>query len=516
MNKSILLIPVFIGLSLSLGFYFGSKQSVLSEEEKKLVNVLNVLEQEYVDTINKNTLVETAIQKTLTSLDPHSIYLPAEQNQIETEQLRGDFAGVGVKFMMLSDTLVVTNVIKDGPSYLAGLKNGDRILKVDTSVVSGANFSTSDVIDRLKGPVGTKVRVEIKRDNIELEREIIRGVIPIPSVRAAVMINENVGYLKLDRFSATSYNEFYLETNKLLRKGMDHLLFDLRGNGGGYLPVACQIIDEFLEGGKLIVFTKGRDGIRDKTYSTDRGRLKNIKLSILIDSESASASEIVAGAIQDNDRGIIFGRRSFGKGLVQSPITLKDNSQIRITVARYYTPTGRCVQKEYDGNYENYVMESYDRYKNGEMFELDSSLFVDSLKFTTPNGKVVYGGGGITPDVFLPYDTTGFSNYYRMLSYSNVFSEFSIKYLDNNRKKWSTQPLRNFVNQFFVSDQLLQDFIAFSSDKGIEFNQEGFNLSKEKIKEQIKINIASNIWDDYGRFYVLTKTDEDIKRVLSF
>ena len=516
MNKSILLLPIFVGVSLALGFYFGSKQSVLTEEERKLVNVINVLEQEYVGTVDKTNLVETAIQKTLTSLDPHSIYLPADLNKVETEQLRGDFAGVGVKFMMLADTLVVTNVIKDGPSYLAGIKNGDRILKVDTAMVSGVGFGSADVIDKLKGPAGTKVDVEVKRGDEFIDKEIIRGIIPIPSVRASFMVDKNTGYIKLDRFSATSYKEFYIEANKLLRKGMKNLLFDLRGNGGGYLPVACQIIDEFLEDGKLIVFTKGRNGIRDKIYSTSRGMLKNIKLSVLIDGESASASEIVAGAIQDNDRGLIFGRRSFGKGLVQSPITLKDNSQIRITVARYYTPTGRCVQKEYDGNYENYVMESYDRYTNGELFKLDSSLFVDSLKFTTPEGKVVYGGGGITPDVFLPYDTTGFSSYYKELSYTNVFSEFSIRFLDKNRKKWSTMPMRNFEREFVVTDQIYNQFLKFSKEKGVKYIMDQEIKSQQKIKELIKLNIASNLWDDYGRFYLLTKTDSDIKRVLNY
>lgn len=528
MNKTVSFIPLFVGIALAIGFYLGSRQKPIqtftpnqsSETDKvynaqmKFMRVVDLLKEEYVDTVDQTKMVEGAIEQMLTSLDPHSAYLPFEVNQREEEQLRGNFAGVGVKFMILKDTLTVTNVIKGGPSYLAGVQNGDRIIKIDTNDIASEVITNEDVMKQLKGPPGTTVNLTIKRGDKVVSHQVTRGTIPIYSVTGSFMLQPKVGYIKLSRFSETSYREFVFAAQKLLSKGMTHLVFDLRANGGGYLNIAHQIVDEFLEAGKMVVYTKDKVGTRDVYESSNRGILKNTKVSILIDSESASASEIVAGAIQDNDRGKIYGRRSFGKGLVQKPIMLQDSSLVRITVARYYTPTGRCIQKEYNGNYQDYMMELYDRDKNGELFALDSSYFVDSLKFTTPAGNVVYGGGGISPDVFIPYDTTGFSAYYRNLSYSRVFSEFAIQYLDVNRSKWSVSSLNYFVKNFKVTDKLFKSFIDYAESREIKPVAADINHSRERIKERLKESIASNIWDDEGRLYINAPVDSDVQGVL--
>lgn len=527
MKKATIYFPIFFAIALAAGFYLGTKQNAVTpfltenkDDEKtfnaqlKLMRVMDLINEQYVDSVNETQLVEQTIEQMLTSLDPHSVYLPHETNVIEEERLRGNFAGVGVKFMILKDTLTVTNVIKDGPSFRAGIKNGDRIVKIDNEEVASVSISNDKVMKLLKGPIDTEVAITVKRGKDILTKTVTRGLIPIYSVNASFMVQPSTGYIKLDRFSETSHQEFVYAAEDLLKKGMKHLIFDLRGNGGGYLDVAHRIADEFLEAGKMIVFTKDKVGDRDKYFSTRRGILKNTKVSILIDSESASASEIVAGAIQDNDRGNIYGRRSFGKGLVQSPIMLQDSSLVRITVARYYTPTGRCIQKPYNGKYHEYLMELYDRDQNGELFELDSSIYVDSLKYTTPGGKEVYGGGGITPDVFIPYDTTGFSDFYRGLSYSTVFSEFSIQYLDANRKKWASGSLNSFVKNFTVTDKLFQELLAYAKERNVKFTDSEAQHSKERIKDRLKAEIASNIWDDEGRYYVNSRFDTDIQTIL--
>ncbi len=527
MKKSIIYLPVFVGLALALGFYLGTRQQPIdgyvapidNKEETynaqlKLMRVLDLVSNQYVDSVDETKLVEKTIGQMLTSLDPHSVYLPYEANEREEEQLRGNFAGVGVKFMVLNDTLTVTNVIDGGPSAKAGVKNGDRIIEIDGENVASVNITTDKIMSLLKGEIRTDVILTIYRKGKTVKKKVTRGTIPIYSVTAAFMLRKNTGYIRLERFSETSYDEFKYAAQRLLQKGMKHLVFDLRGNGGGYLDIAHKISDEFLQANKMIVFTKDKIGDRDKYYATKNGILKHIELSILIDSESASASEIVAGAIQDNDRGTIYGRRSFGKGLVQSPIMLMDSSLVRITVARYYTPTGRCIQKPYTGKYNEYMMELYDRDQNGELFELDSSMYVDSLKFLTPGGKAVYGGGGITPDVFIPYDTTGFSTFYRALSYSRIFSEYSIKYLDQNRSKWAKGSLNDFLKNFTVSEGLYSSFIAYAKSKDVKASPSEINHSKERIKQRLKESIASNIWDDEGRLYINTRYDKDVKAVL--
>jgi len=328
-------------------------------------------------------------------------------------------------------------------------------------------------------------------------------------------MDDKTGYIRLVRFSETSAREFFFATKKLLKQGMKKLIFDLRGNGGGYLQIAEQISDEFLEKGKTIVFTKEKGGKKNYAYSTARGELKDIELAVLVDSESASASEIVAGALQDNDRGTIYGRRSFGKGLVQKPVMLPESSQMRITIARYFTPTGRSIQKPYElGNSYDYMMELYDRDKNGELFEIDSTVFADSLKFITEGGKTVYGGGGIMPDVFIPYDTAGYSSFYRKIAYSRILTEYSIKYLSVHRRTLASKGLEHFYDNFNVNSVMFQDFLNFAKLRKVEGSYNDIQKSKSRIVQRIKEELASGIWDEEGREYVNSRHNNDIKEVL--
>ncbi|MDA9261778.1 S41 family peptidase [Flavobacteriales bacterium] len=527
MKKIYYFFPLFLAIAVACGFYLGKKNnfpyltnnSVSNEKgldsKKKLFQVLDVIEKDYVDSISSKELTDKTIKQLLSNLDPHSVYIPYKKFNREEEELRGEFAGVGVKFIILNDTLNVTNVIANGPSSRAGIKNGDVIIRIDTTLVAGVNLKNDQVMKLLKGKPSTEVKVEILRNGEIINKEIVRGLIPINSVTASFMISEDVGYIKLVRFSETSAKEFYYSAQKLLQKGMKKLVFDLRGNGGGYLQVAENIVDEFLEKDLMMVYTKDKQGKGSKAYSTENGILKNIGLAILIDSESASASEIVAGAIQDNDRGTIYGRRSFGKGLVQKPVMLSDSSSLRITIAKYYTPTGRCIQKSYENkSHYDYMMEMYDREKSGELFALDSSVFVDSLKYTTPKGKIVYGGGGISPNVFIPFDTVGYSSYYRKIAYSRVLTEFSINYLSVHRKKLSDKSLNHYLKNFKVTDQLFNSFVAFAETKKIKGSSKDLSTSKLRLKSRIKEEIASGIWDEEGREYINSRTNKDLKVVL--
>ena len=527
MKKITLFFPLFLALALAIGFYLGEKNNTPFFEKKdttnsidynskrKLFQVLEVIQNDYVDTISDKDLTDKTIEQLLANLDPHSVYMPYQKNNREEENLKGEFASVGVKFIILHDTLFVTNVIANGPAFRAGLKNGDMIIKIDTTIVAGVNLQNETVMNLLKGRPNTAVSVEVLRGDKTVTKTIKRGIIPIKSVTASFMISDTIGYIKLVRFSETSAQEFFFASKKLLSKGMKKLVFDLRGNGGGYLQIAEQIVDEFLEEGKLIVYTKEKDGKKNSAFSSSSGILKNIALSVLIDSESASASEIVAGAIQDNDRGTVYGRRSFGKGLVQKPVMLADSSSIRITIARYYTPTGRSIQKPYKkGNHYDYMMELYDRDKNGELFEVDSTIFVDSLRYTTEGGKIVYGGGGIMPDIFIPYDTVGYSTYFRKIAYSRVLTEFSIDYLKKNRKSLTSQGLENFNKNFVISNALFNSFVQFAQGKDISGTASELSASKIRLKQRLKEEIASGIWDEEGREFIISQTNNDLKVAL--
>lgn len=507
---------IVIGLMLGLTL---SRENVISgsadkgDYEQKLADILNVLDKEYVDSVDKEKLFKETVADLLHSLDPHSNYIPAEQLQRMNESIEGKFGGVGVRFTILRDTLNITNVISNSPADKAGMKKFDQIIKVDDSLVAGIGLTNSGVQELLKGQEGTDVKVEVLRNGNTLEKSITRGMVPIESVTASYMITNDIGYIRLSQFSMQSANEFYMAAISLKNRGMEKLIFDLRFNGGGVMGSAVSIVDALLEQGKPIVSTKGKNNPEEVLYSENPPLLGGFDLAVLINGSSASASEIVAGAIQDNDRGTIIGRRSFGKGLVQQDINLKDGSNLRLTVSRYYTPTGRSIQKPYSGDYQEYMMDEVNRYENGELYELDSSLLVDSLKYTTPGGKTVYGGGGIMPDIFVPLDTTGSSTYLRRLRYSGVFSDFAYDYVrDHKQQMNSFRNVKTYDEQFTIDSELLDSFTTYSSNHhDISLNKTEFNNSKNQIKENIKAEIARQKWLEEGAYYIFNKSDKEVK-----
>ncbi|MGB0932695.1 MAG: S41 family peptidase [Lishizhenia sp.] len=520
------IIPLIVALTLSLGIFLGSRlnermsisseNSPLTSNAQKLNDILTILDREYVDSINKNDLFEEAVSTMLHNLDPHSNYIPANELKALNESIEGKFGGVGVRFSIIRDTLCVTNVIPDSPSERAGILAQDQILAIDGETLDETTISNQLVMDKLKGIEGTDVLVTIYRNGEKIDKNITRGSIPLSSIQAAFMINKEVGYIQLTSFSLTSANEFYKEAMRLKVRGMKKLIFDLRFNGGGVLGGAVQIADMFLEKGVEIVSTKGKNQPTRVEYSINNPIMNGIDLAVLINSSSASASEIVAGAIQDNDRGIIIGRRSFGKGLVQQDMQLKDKSNLRLTIARYYTPTGRSIQRPYAEGYEEYMLEEQDRYRNGELYAPDSTLMVDSLKYYTPKGKVVYGGGGIMPDVFVPFDTSGTSYYLTQMQYANVFGDFAFDYV-KARPQLKTQ-YKNYVlfdKNFIVDEKLLNELMQYALNYyEIEKNFTALERGKERFKIEIKTRIASQIWLENGAQYVRMKNDSEIQKAI--
>jgi carboxyl-terminal processing protease len=517
-SKITVFFPIMLAVMLAAGVYIGSRigGGEQSKDLRKLVEVLNYIEGNYVDDIDREELINRAIENLLQNLDPHSVYINPEQLKASEEDMSGNFGGVGIRFMILRDTLMVTNVVKDGPSENAGMRQGDRIVEVNGKTIAGTGISNQDVMTLLKGNFGTKVKLAVARpgsDNLE-RFNITRGLIPINSVITAQMIDETTGYIKLNRFSRKTYTEFKTAIRSLKEKGMKQLIFDLRNNPGGFLDMAINTADEFLETGKLIVYTEGNTQKKKNYWSTPKGQLKSARVAVLIDQGSASASEIVAGALQDNDRGIIIGRRSFGKGLVQrqAPI-LQDGSSFRLTIARYYTPTGRCIQKPYGDGIDYYRDDS--RSETGELLSADSISFPDSLKKITPGGKVVYGGGGIMPDVFLPLDTAGSSYYWSELNYGRAFVRFAFDYVTENRKTIKAFPsFHAFKAQFEVSDAVLEQFLAYSTEMGIEVDERGLRHSNARIRNKIKGEISRSIWDENGYYSIQLELDADVQRAL--
>lgn len=432
----------------------------------KLLLVLDQIEKNYVDTIDYNDMVEKLLPQVMEKLDPHSVYLPPVELEAADESLVGNFSGIGIQFNVPSDTAIVISVIQGGPSEKAGLLSGDRIIKVDGKTVAGVKMNQDSLVKMLKGPRGTKVHLDVKRDNLNelLPFDIVRDKIPVKSVDVAFMLSDSLGYVKLSKFSRTSYMEFMEAVLPLVGEGMKELVFDLRDNSGGYLDQALHLSNEFLDKGELIVYMEGANRAREDYKASGKGMLKDIGLYVLINENSASSSEIFAGAIQDNDRGTILGRRSYGKGLVQEPVYFTDKSGIRLTVARFYTPTGRCIQKPYD---ENYKLDIIERYRHGEMMSADSIRKVDSLRFVTPEGKVVYGGGGIIPDIFVPIDTTGVTDFLiacnrksLIVKFSNILAD---KYRGELRKVETFDDLERLVATIDIGAQ----FLDYARENGV-------------------------------------------------
>ena len=521
-NKRSYLLPVLLAFAMAIGLFLGNwltppkEANGYSEESmkyEKLNDVLEVLDRKYVDDVNGNDLFEQTIEDMLHRLDPHSNYISAKDLKRVNEDIQGKFGGVGIRFFIIRDTVCVTNVLPNSPSMRAGVKAGDKILKVDNTPIAGKNITNARVMELLKGQEGKKVDLSLLRAGAINKKTVIRGSIPVESVSASYIIRGSIGYIKIDRFSIETAREFRTAVYELKSKGMKQLILDLRNNGGGVLSCATEIADEFFRADVPLLKTKG-ENVGERTYSsTAYGNLKDVKLAVLINSNSASAAEILAGAIQDNDRGVIIGRRSFGKGLVQEDVRLRDGSNLRLTIARYYTPSGRCIQKPYNGDIEDYYSDQMVRYDNGEMYEVDSSYFVDSLKFTTPQGRTVYGGGGIMPDVFVPADSSGSSWYLSELRMTPAFTTFAFDFVQNKRNKWSS--VRQYRSSFFVTDAVLDRFVNFAkSEYGIQVRNDEIQHSKSRIKRILKGEIARQIWVEQGYYQVVNPEDNEVQKAV--
>ena len=481
----------------------------------KLNDVINYINQEYVDTVNQKKLVENTIEEMLHRLDPHSAYIPADELQSTNEPLEGNFDGIGVEFHIQDDTIMVVTAVSGGPSDALGILPGDRIIKVEGKSVANIHITNQMVMQNLRGPSGTKVKVTIYRKGKQIDYSITRGKIPIYSVDVSYMLSPETGYIKVSHFGDKTYEEYVDGFMKLKEKGMKNLVLDLRGNPGGYLKTAIQLADEFLPEKKLIVYTQGRSRPKESYSATTNGFFEKGALVVLIDEGSASASEIVSGALQDWDRATIVGRRSFGKGLVQEQSEFPDGSAIRLTIARYYTPTGRCIQKPYDENYSEYENELSVRLKHGELLSSDSIHFSDSLKYTTPGGKVVYGGGGIMPDVFVSLDTSGFSEYYSNLSSKGLITEFVYKYVDNNRGTLNKyKNFDDFNNGFRINESIYNDFVSYAEKNGVKPDAVGMKISDEIIRTQLKALIARQMWKNDGFYQIIQTLDKALTKSL--
>ncbi len=506
----------------SLLLSFNTNINAQTASGQKLDALFQMIDYAYVDSSNQEMLAEEAIKAILKDLDPHSLYIPAKELKDMNEPLVGKFDGVGIQFNIFEDTIMVTQTIPGGPSEKIGIRAGDRIVKIDNKPVTGIKITNPDVMKKLRGDKGTKVLVSIFRreESNLLDFEITRDKIPLFSIDASYMSTPETGYIKISRFADTTVDEFKDALAKLKSQGMKSLILDLTSNGGGYLNRAIELADEFLSDNKKIVYTEGRVSQKQEFTSSSVGGFEKGKLIVLIDENSASASEIVSGAIQDWDRGLIIGRRSFAKGLVQKPFPLPDGSAVRLTVARYYTPSGRCIQKSYVEGDEEYEMDINNRFKHGELYSADSIKFADSLKFYTDAKRVVYGGGGIMPDIFVPMDTSMNSKYHNDLIRKSVLYEFALSYTDNNRKSLaSTYPdILAYRSKFVVDDKMIKDVVAYGEKKGVPKDTVGLATSLKLIKVQLKALVARDLWttdaywqviNDINPFY--TKALESMK-----
>lgn len=489
-------------------------------DARKLQMALYAVTNLYVDPTDEGKLVEDAIVGMLEKLDPHSTYTDPEETKEMTEPLEGNFDGIGIQFNVLTDTVYVIQVIPGGPSEKVGLVAGDRIVQVNDTVIAGVKMKTTDIMKRLRGPKGSEVRVKVKRNGESelLDFTIVRGKIPVHSIDAVYMADKSIGYIKLNRFAASSTQEFKDALKTLDKKGMKKLILDLQGNGGGYLNIAIELADEFLSRGKQIVYTQGYKQKRQDAISTTQGSFEEGELVILVDESSASASEILSGAVQDWDRGVIVGRRTFGKGLVQRPLPLPDGSMIRLTVARYYTPTGRCIQKPYEkGKGEDYAHDLIDRYNRGELMSADSIHFPDSMKYSTlANGRTVYGGGGIMPDVFIPIDTTRYSDYHRNIVAKGLVNRVAMNYLDRYREelgKTYKKP-QVYKEKFVVTDEIMDELKKMAEEAKIPFKEEEYNRSLPLIQLQIKALIARDLYDMTEYFYIINDVNDSYQEAL--
>lgn len=472
----------------------------------KMMQTIMAIRGNYVDRIDLDTIYEKAIPALLSELDPHSEYIPARDFNAVNESLEGEFDGIGIVFNAMTDTITVLSVIPQGPSDKAGVRAGDRVIRIDGRNVAGQKISQDSMVRMMRGKRGTKVKLSVERSRIDelVDIDVTRDAIELHSVETAFMLDpeSKIGFIRLSQFSRTSYMEIRQALDKLASEGMRGVIIDLRGNGGGFLDQVIPMVNEFLPADKLIVYTEDRHGRRVKEYSKGNGRYQDIKLAVLVDETSASSSEILAGAIQDNDRGLVLGRRTFGKGLVQAQIPFNDGSAMRLTVARYYTPTGRSIQKPYvSGDEMSYHLDIINRYNHSEFFSADSIHFDDSMKFTTPAGRTVYGGGGIMPDIFIPLDTLGMSEYYHKVWNTNVLYRYTMDFTDRHRAAIDAVKSLADLDALLASEDIIADFVKYAERNGVERDSIGLNTSRKLIEAQIRAYIGRNTLDDESGFY---------------
>lgn len=515
-------IPLIFGLAIAIGVFLGSKLNFNDSTEKifatnskkdKLNRLIDYIDYEYVDDVNTDSIVDVTVNGILENLDPHSVYIPSKVYEDNADDMRGNFVGIGISFYLYKDTIAVIRTIEGGPAEIAGIKAGDRLLYANNKKIFGGAIPRDSITKFLKGVLDSKVELEVYRKGEEklLNFKVKRNKVPIASVDASYKINDDIGYIKINRFSETTYTEFKRSLNTLKGEGITKLILDLRNNPGGYISSAEKIVDEFLEDDKLILITKNKSGKVDHTFSTGKGDFEDGKVYVLINENTASASEIVAGALQDNDKGTIVGRRSFGKGLVQREMALGDGSAVRLTIARYFTPTGRSIQRPYGNGNNDYYSDYEKRYRNGEMISADSIKVSDSLRFITPKGKVVYGGGGIIPDVFISKDTSIENETLNYITRNGFVSYFIFEYLEKNRSQFDEMSKEEFISNYQVGDELTTEFIEYS-----RFNETQIHFEKyqDQMKRILKASIAQQLYGSNTFESILNEEDPMLKKVV--
>jgi len=524
--------PIILAIVLASGIILGNfmgnvgrdtKRSVSSAKTGKLDYILQTIDKHYVDSIDVDSISETLIPQLLEELDPHSTYIPAKDLEGVNEELNGNFGGVGVQFRMFDDTVMVMHVIDGGPSQKVGIKDGDRLIAVDDSVIAGVDFQNNDVMEVLRGERGTEVKVTAFRpaEGKTMDFNIVRGSIPVSSVEVAYMLDAKTGYVNVARFGQNTYNEFLLAISRLKQQGASSIVVDLRGNTGGYLGAAIGMVNEFLKRGEMIVYTDGKAQRRQEYKADGSGSCQNVRLAVLLDEWSASASEIFAGAMQDNDRAIIIGRRSFGKGLVQNQVQLSDGSALRLTIARYYTPSGRCIQKTYEKGAEDYAEDLWNRYQHGEMDNKDSISFKSTKSFKTKKGRTVYDSGGIMPDIFVPRDTVGVTAFSRKVSSKGLVVRYAFFYVDKNRATLTAIAEEGGVkalHAYLKMQNLMPELIALAKENGIKPKGSDLEVSRSVLEIQMYAFIAQNVMDSEGFYPIISELDNTVleaKRIMA-